>query len=33
MTLPVNLVRTALSATFICCYWYNPWCDFRVTHT
>jgi len=33
MALVVNHVRTVLSAKFICCYWCNPWCDFRVTHT
>jgi len=33
MTLVVNLVRTVLSAKFICCCWWNFWCDFRVTHT
>jgi len=33
MTPVVNLVRTVLSAKFICCYWHNPWCDIRVTHT
>jgi len=29
----VNLLRTFLSAKFICCCWRNPWCDFLVTHT
>jgi len=33
MTLVVNLVRTVLSAKFICCCWRSSWCDFRVTHT
>jgi len=33
MTLVVNLVRTVVSAQFICCCWRNPWCDFRVPHT
>jgi len=33
MTLVVNLVRTFLSAKFICCCWRSSWCDFRVTHT
>ena len=29
----MNLLRTFLSAKFICCCWRNPWCDFLVTHT
>jgi len=33
MTLVVNLVRTVLSAKFICCCWRNPWCGCYVTHT
>jgi len=33
LTLVVNLVRTVLSAKFICCCWRNPWCDCYVTHT
>jgi len=33
MTLVVNLVRTDLSAKFICCCWCKPWCDCYVTHT
>ena len=32
MTLVVHVVRTVVSAKFICCCWRNPWCDL-TSHT
>jgi len=33
LTLVVNLIRTVVSAKFICSCLCNPWCDYHVTHT